>query len=75
MSIEPTRSRASDIKDLKTKDLELNELVHAELPKGVGQAEVDIYDEALAKYGVEGDIDPAAEKRVRRKLDMRIIPM
>jgi hypothetical protein len=70
MSIEPTRSRSI------TKDAEaIEHAEHTELPKGVSQAEVDIYDEALAKYGVEGDIDPAAEKRVRRKLDMRIIPM
>lgn len=39
----------------------------------IAQSHADLYAEALAKYGVDGDIDPAAEKRVKRKLDMRIL--
>ncbi|BEJ11814.1 hypothetical protein CspHIS471_0202740 [Cutaneotrichosporon sp. HIS471] len=70
MNIERTPSHATD-----KKAAEQAEFQAVELPKGVTQAEADIYDEALAKYGVDGDIDPVAEKRVRRKLDMRIIPI
>ncbi|KAL7418778.1 hypothetical protein Q5752_006461 [Cryptotrichosporon argae] len=35
----------------------------------------DIYYEALEKYGDDGSIDPAAEKRLKRKLDFRILPL
>lgn len=33
------------------------------------------YQEALDKYGEEGSIDPAAEKKLVRRLDMTIIPI
>ena len=35
----------------------------------------DMYAEALAKYGAEGSISPEAEKRLKRKLDMKLLPL
>lgn len=40
----------------------------------IAQQHADLYAEALAKYGIDGDIDPVLEKRLKRKLDFRIIP-
>lgn len=40
----------------------------------IAQQNAELYAEALEKYGVDGDIDPIAEKRLKRKLDRRIIP-
>lgn len=76
MSLQPTASRVSRVSDHKDKDIEQleirEELTHA---PGIKPEQADLYAEALEKYGVDGDIDPEAEKRVRRKLDMRIIPV
>jgi len=38
------------------------------------QAHAELYAEALEKYGIDGEIDPVVEKRLKRKLDLRIIP-
>jgi hypothetical protein len=35
----------------------------------------DMYAEALSKYGAEGSISPQAEKRLKRKIDMRLLPL
>lgn len=35
----------------------------------------ELYAEALEKYGREGSIDPDAEKRLKRKIDRRILPL
>jgi hypothetical protein len=35
----------------------------------------EMYAEALAKYGAEGSIPPEAEKRLKRKLDMKLLPL
>lgn len=41
----------------------------------IKQQHADIYAEALETYGIHGEaIDPVAEKRLKRKLDLRIIP-
>lgn len=39
---------------------------HSELAAGVAQQNADFYIEALEKYGHDGAIDPAAEKRLKR---------
>ncbi|WVQ70609.1 hypothetical protein IAR50_000128 [Cryptococcus sp. DSM 104548] len=41
----------------------------------VRQEHGEIYAQALERYGEEGSIDPAEEKRLRNKLDRRIIPL
>ncbi|KAK1924527.1 major facilitator superfamily domain-containing protein [Papiliotrema laurentii] len=48
---------------------------HSELAAGVAQQNADFYIEALEKYGHDGAIDPAAEKRLKRKIDWRILPI
>lgn len=35
----------------------------------------DLYAEALERYGQDDSIDPEEEKKLKRKLDMRIIPL
>lgn len=35
----------------------------------------ELYAEALEKYGVEGSIPAEAEKRLKRKIDRRILPL
>lgn len=35
----------------------------------------ELYAEALEKYGHEGSIDPEVEKRLKRKIDCRILPL
>jgi hypothetical protein len=40
----------------------------------IAQPHSELYAEALARYGIDGEIDPIAEKKLKRKLDMRIIP-
>ena len=35
----------------------------------------DMYAEALEKYGAEGSISKEAEKRLKRKLDMKLLPL
>ena len=44
------------------------------LAERIKQQHSDLYLEALQKYGTDGSIDPIAEKKLKRKLDMRIIP-
>jgi hypothetical protein len=34
-----------------------------------------LYTEALERYGQDGSIDPEAEKRLKRKIDYRILPL
>lgn len=41
----------------------------------INQDEPDIYIEALARYPNDESIDAADEKRLVRKLDMRILPL
>lgn len=76
MSLHRAGSPASDTKDAK--DVEQQETrpeVLAGANNGIKSADAELYEEALARYGVEGNIDPAEEKRVRRKLDRIIIPV
>ncbi|WOO81915.1 putative transporter [Vanrija pseudolonga] len=47
----------------------------APAPEGIKQQNAELYAEALVKYGVEGELDPKAEKRLKRKLDRRILPV
>jgi hypothetical protein len=46
-----------------------------ELRHAINQPHVEIYAEALAKYPNDESIDQAEEKKLRRKLDRRIIPL
>lgn len=41
----------------------------------VRQEHGDLYAEALERYGQDNSIDPEDEKRLKRKLDRRIIPL
>lgn len=41
----------------------------------INQAHREIYIEALERYPTDESIDQAAEKKLIRKLDMRIIPL
>lgn len=41
----------------------------------IKQQHADLYAEALEKYGQDGSIDPVAEKKLKRKLDRRILPL
>lgn len=43
--------------------------------KQINQDEPDIYIEALTRYPTDESIDAADEKRLVRKLDMRILPL
>ena len=53
------------------------DLKHTEQPvvAGFTGKHADMYAEALEKYGAEGSIPPEAEKRLKRKLDMRLLPL
>lgn len=42
---------------------------------GFTSKHAELYAEALDKYGTEGSIDPEAEKRLKRKIDCRILPL
>jgi hypothetical protein len=46
-----------------------------ELEHNINQPNVAIYAEALARYPNDESIDRADEKKLRRKLDRRIIPL
>lgn len=35
----------------------------------------ELYAEALERYGQDGSIDPASEKKLKRKIDRRILPL
>ena len=35
----------------------------------------ELYTEALERYGQDGSIDPEDEKRLKRKIDFRILPL
>ncbi|KAM6537126.1 hypothetical protein FALCPG4_003071 [Fusarium falciforme] len=66
-----------------------NDIGHHEVEEGVGEINESsvvkpgyldtqqhaMYVEALAQYPTDDDIDPEKEKRVLRKIDMRIIPL
>jgi len=41
----------------------------------INQAHKELYLEAIRKYPVDDAIDLDAEKRLKRKLDMRILPL
>ena len=41
----------------------------------IRQQHAEIYREALERYPSDESIDQAAERRVRRKIDMRILPL
>ncbi|RSH89938.1 hypothetical protein EHS25_001924 [Saitozyma podzolica] len=45
------------------------------LAERIKQQHAALYIEALEKYGEDGSIDPVAEKQLKRKLDMRILPL
>ncbi|KAL2880386.1 hypothetical protein SGCOL_004103 [Colletotrichum sp. CLE4] len=65
-----TKSRKSDVEHVE-QDLKKPQLLH-----GDGQQEYpEIYLEALARYPNDESIDQADEKRLLRKLDMRILPL
>lgn len=66
--------RKSFDKGLDEERMEEAVAVNTSAASKIAQQHADLYAEALAKYGVDGDIDPAAEKRVKRKLDRRILP-
>lgn len=42
---------------------------------GFSGKHAELYAEALERYGQDGSIDPAAEKRLKRKIDFRILPL
>jgi hypothetical protein len=41
----------------------------------IHQVNADMYAAALQRFPTEADIDPAAEKKLKRKLDARILPV
>ncbi|RDW90915.1 hypothetical protein BP5796_02080 [Coleophoma crateriformis] len=49
--------------------------VAADLKHAINQPHVEIYAEALTKYPNDESIDQAAEAKLKRKLDRRIIPL
>ncbi|RSM14069.1 hypothetical protein CEP52_001531 [Fusarium oligoseptatum] len=53
---------------------EINESSVAK-PGYLGEQQHEIYVQALARYPHDDHIDPEQEKRVLRKIDMRIIPL
>lgn len=62
------KARTSDVEHVEADKLN----IHGE---DVNQAQPEIYLEALARYPDDESIDQAAEKRLVRKIDMRIIPL
>lgn len=64
------KSRKSDVEHLE-QDLPK---LHVE-NEDVQQQHPEIYLEALARYPNDESIDQAEEKRLLRKLDMRILPL
>lgn len=50
-------------------------LTTAPVAEHIKQLHADLYYEALEKYGADGSIDPVAEKKLKRKLDLRILPL
>ncbi|KAK1471749.1 allantoate permease [Colletotrichum tamarilloi] len=68
--IADTKSRKSDVEHVE-QDLQKPQLLRED-----GQQEFpEIYLEALARYPNDESIDQADEKRLLRKLDMRILPL
>lgn len=57
--------------DAKLEDEHLEKGVAPQLHGDIAQ----LYAEALERYGADGEIDPEAEKRLKRKLDVRILPI
>lgn len=53
----------------------INEHLKAALPGQINQRNAEIYHEALRKYPDDESIDKDEERRLRRKLDVRIIPL
>lgn len=41
----------------------------------IHQEHGQLYLESIQRYPVDEDIDPEAEKRLRRKMDIRILPL
>lgn len=65
-----SKSRKSDVEHVE-QDLQKPQLLHED-----GQQEFpEIYLEALARYPNDESIDQADERRLLRKLDMRILPL
>lgn len=56
----------------------LDDVEHIDKPvrdENIKHPDPEIYMEALARYPNDESIDQAAEKRLVRKLDMRILPL
>ena len=76
-------SAAQDQKDIvpahaerPLEDIELSTgMEQKNLPVHIKQLHADLYIEALERYGQDGTIDPAAEKKLKRKLDRIILPI
>ncbi|GFZ50229.1 hypothetical protein JCM24511_07985, partial [Saitozyma sp. JCM 24511] len=49
--------------------------ISGDVPQVATNQYADIYYEALEKYGEDGSIPKDAEKKLKRKLDMRILPL
>ncbi|ORY28022.1 major facilitator superfamily domain-containing protein [Naematelia encephala] len=71
-----------DNKEIQPTHIEANGSINENAKKGEANAEQEVltenqelYLEALEKYGEDGAIEPADEKRLKRKLDMRILPL
>jgi hypothetical protein len=68
-----TKHEMDTVDDNKT-DLP-EQLEHAAPTAKIRQLNAAMYEEALEKYGYDGAIDPAVEKKLVRKLDFRVIPL
>jgi hypothetical protein len=68
-----TKHELDNVDDNKT-DLP-EQLEHAAPTAKIRQLNAAMYEEALEKYGYDGAIDPAVEKKLVRKLDFRVIPL
>lgn len=68
----PTKGSAADEKP-RIEEEELAALPTAQAK--IAQQNAALYLEALERYGADGSgLDPVAEKKLKRKLDLRIIP-
>lgn len=68
-----TKGSAHDEKPAVEVEEELAALPSAQAR--IAQQNAALYLEALERYGADGSgLDPAAEKKLKRKLDLRIIP-
>lgn len=73
--IEDSKSqKASSMEDIREEDAGAVKRPE-ELLDNIRQPHSEIYAEALARYPTDESIDKSAERKLRRKLDYRILPL